>query len=45
MSWFRDAVDVNLHLPTNIRTALPLTTNYTTLIAQGVFPDPTDATS
>ena len=43
--WFRDAVDANIHLPEPILNELPNTTNYTTLIAQGVFPDANDPDS
>ena len=34
--WFRDAYDLGLVLPTSISSSLPSTTNYFTLVAQGV---------
>lgn len=34
--WFRDAYDLGLVLPTSISSSLPNTTNYFTLVAQGV---------
>ena len=35
--WFRDAYDANLVLPATINTALPMTTNYMTLVSQAPF--------
>ena len=35
--WYRDAVDSNLHLPDSVRTVLPETTNYLTLVGRAPY--------